>query len=232
MDEYNPSSRVTANDARGRKRRTGNSKRSSEEPSISGKCSKRKDQDVGELPSNSIMPVLPGTSSFFHSQKVGFKGIRVKLKEAELTREQLEISRKQYELFLDLSQVCDTNISFIKRNYYEQEKHMHSVAWHLLSDENVLLYGVGSKSYIIKGLVQNFLIGEDVIEIGESTRQLMALTGEYQVIKSLLSYISRNILKYSFQDSSNVSLVNQTHLLAGSFISDHLLKFLNLFLSL
>jgi hypothetical protein len=222
MGDFNPATRATSHNARGHKRRIGQSKRSSYDPAEDVPVKKRWDKaDVPNVPDAveaEYMPSLVGASSFFRHQRQGAKGIRGKVHDAAQNGELLQISQQQYDFFLELAAVGYPDFAAIEELSRIHGKQLHNLAWLLLTDSNVLLYGIGNKQKLIKELVHTFLEGEDVIEVStqhNSSAATPAPTPE-QLIKSILGHIERTVLKNKTLDGAGLSLENRAQIVAGN----------------
>jgi sugar diacid utilization regulator len=174
---------------------------------------KEKKAELQRQQAKSCVPALAGASTFFHDQRVGAKGIRSKIKEAE-NAELLHISHQQFSAFMDLAAVADPNNDFLEKLNSDHRKELHRLAWLLLSDNNVLLYGIGNKRPLIKELVESFLEGEDVLEVGLPSYNTIAPV-EQQMVKSLLEHIEKVVLKNRFVDTLTLSWPKRAELVAG-----------------
>jgi hypothetical protein len=213
-EDFHPATRATSHNAHGHKRRIGHSKKSSIDSDDSPPHKKEKKVDIPKQQAESCVPSLSGASTFFHNQRVGAKGIRSKIKEAE-SAELLHISHQQFSAFLDLAAVADPNNAFIEQLNTYHRKELHRLAWLLLADHNVLLYGIGNKCPLIKDLVESFLNGEDVIEVGMPSHNTIA-PAEQQMVKSLLEHIEKTVLKNRFVDTCALSWPKRAELIAGT----------------
>lgn len=220
MDDFQPSTRITGNNARGNKRRIGHSKRSSVDPVDDGPKKKRKDvEDRGPTVDSEAMPSLPGANSFFHNQRVGSKGIKGKIQDAVENGELLQITQAQFDAFLELAATQDPDRPFIEQMRKQHVKILPNLTWLLLTDRNLLLYGIGSKQRLLRELVHSFLTGEDVIEINAplgNNALAPPPVGEQQVIKALLSHIERTVLKNKNVEACGLSLENRAQVVAGN----------------
>lgn len=229
MDNNQPATRITGNNAKGSKRRIGKSKRSSLDREEDGPRKRRTapvDRQV-VADESSLLPTLPGASALFQSQRAGVKGIRVKIREAETSGEVLAISQQQFDSFLALASTQDPNRPFIEQLYQWQSKELHRLSWLLLCNHNILLYGVGNKTHLLHELVQNYLLGEDVIEIklpNVSSTASTVINAE-QAIKSIMAHIETVVLKHRITEECTQHLPHRAALLAGmrgSFMHCHL----------
>ena len=219
MDEYNPSSRSTSNNARGQKRRVGSSKRSSYDPDAEEQTKRnRKVADVQIVePSASCLPTLPGANVFFQNQKVGSKGMRVKVQKALHSGEVLQVSEEDYRTFYESTKNNDPNHTYLAdiMKKYAKESVFH--AWTGLSDCNLLFYGLGSKQSLIQNIVTTWLDGEDVIEIDGSGSPGSSSSQGDKYIKALIGHINKTVLKNKGGlETCSINLVQQTILLTGT----------------
>ena len=217
MEDYNPSSRSTSNNARGHKRRIGSSKQSSVDPDAPvEKKTKKVKLDDSEPASVSCLPTLPGAGSFFQNQKAGSKGMRVKIQTALQSGEVMQVSEEDYRTFYDSTRYNDPNQMHVSETLKHNEKSNESTAWTLLSDSNVLMFGLGSKKKVIQDLVHNWLDGEDVIEINGSGGGSSAASLGDKYIKALMSHINKTVLKNKGAlEGCTINLVQQSKLLSG-----------------
>ncbi len=217
MEDYNPSTRSTSNNARGHKRRIGSSKQSSVDPDAAvEKKTKKTKSDENEPASVSCLPTLPGAGSFFQNQKAGSKGMRVKIQTALHSGEVMQVSEEDYRTFYDSTRYNDPNQIYVSEALKHHEKNNESTAWTLLSDSNVLMFGLGSKKKVIQDLVRNWLDGEDVIEINGSGDGSSAASLGDKYIKALMNHINKTVLKNKGAlEGCTTNLVQQTKLLSG-----------------
>lgn len=219
MENYNPSTRSTSNNARGHKRRIGSSKQSSADPDapMEAKKTKKMKPDESEPAAISCLPTLPGAGSFFQSQKAGSKGMRVKIQTALYTGEVMQVSEEDYHTFYDSTRYNDPNQAYLSDTLKFHETNNVNIAWTLLSDCNVLMFGLGSKKKVIQDLVATWLNGEDVIEINGSGSGILGANQADKYIKALMSHINRTVLKNKGTlEGCTINLVQQAKLLAGT----------------
>jgi hypothetical protein len=97
-------------------------------------------------------------------------------------------------------------------------KQLHNIAWLLLTDSNVMLYGIGNKQKLLKELVHTFLEGEDVIEVSTQHNSSVATPAPTpeQLIKSILGHIERTVLKNKTIEGAGLSLENRVRIVAGN----------------
>ena len=217
MNDFNPATRITGNNARGNKRRIGHSKKSSLDASETKENPKKK--VAVELPeSASCLPTLPGANSFFQNQKRGTKGIRGKVKSVEFTGENLRVGNEDYSTFVDHTSIADPNNKYVDQLVSYHESRHHNQAWLLLLKHNVLVYGLGCKRGLLKNIIHAHLQGEDVIELqGGKVASQSSSAGDKNV-KLLLEHICKTILRIRDIDTLTVTLQNQTKLICGKYI--------------
>lgn len=224
VGSYLPATRATGNNARGHKRRIGHSKRSSHDPDEETLAKKKRPETAENLrkavPEESdMMPSLAGASSFFRNQRVGSKGIKVKIHDAVQNGEILQITTQQYNSFLDVASAVDPNRQHVEYLSNQHANQLHNLMWLLLTGHNALIYGTGSKQKLIKLLVHDYIAGEDVIEVNApmptSTGAPTSTAGEQQIVKTLLSHIERTVLKTKNVEACGWCLERRAEIVSG-----------------
>lgn len=155
----------------------------------------------------SFATALPGAKQFFDNQKKGAKGIRL-AKQAHSKRRSLIPTNSEFSEFTKTTQKLDPNISTRHERMKFYESLFLNWLWLLQLNYNILLYGVGSKTKLLKHFVSTHLIGEDVLmisgcSIGSKDNKIV-LTGD-KIIKSLLETIAKKVLNVNESSSINIS---------------------------
>lgn len=130
----------------------------------------------------------------------------------------MQVSFEDYEVFCNSTKQSDPNGVHFKAIERLQESQNPNKLWLLLSDHNVLLYGLGCKRRVIESLVTSCLQGEDVVElnVANAGSSSSGAVGNDRCIKELLSHITHTVLKHKGSlEACSVSLVHQTRILAG-----------------
>lgn len=223
MNEFNPSTRATSSNARGHKRRTGSSKRSSFDPDEVQQAPQKKQKANGTVsdddPATSCLPTLPGAGVFFKNQKAGSKGMRMKLQTALSSGEVLQVSDADYQLFYETTRLNDPNCEYVKKLLDQYNELNKNLMWSLLSDCNILLIGLGSKRKLVGNFVVSMLDGEDVVEIDGSGNSTGTTNYGEKYIKVLMNHISKSVLKNKGSlDSWSINLIQQATILSGTNI--------------
>jgi hypothetical protein len=219
-----PATKRIGTSAKGANRRVGRGKKSSLDSSEVTKFDKKaksseSNSRQSEATSNAFLPTLAGTNKFFNDQKLGFRGgVKRKVQEAVINGENLQVYTGDYESFCEFNQQNDPNVVFLNQIASQVEGSIVRNIWKLLSDNNVLIYGVGDKDVYVQNMVQTYLVGEDVLELNQTrlcnSADSASISGE-SFVKALLAYISKHILKYKDLSLVAYHLVHQTQLIAG-----------------
>jgi hypothetical protein len=155
----------------------------------------------------SFATALPGAKQFFDNQKKGAKGIKL-AKETHSKRRNLIPTNSELEEFSKTGQKLDPNISTRRERMKFYESLFINWLWLLQLNYNLLLYGVGSKTKLLRHFVDTHLNGEDVLMISgfsaASKDNTSALAGE-KVVKSLLETIAKKVLHINELSNSHHS---------------------------
>lgn len=145
-----------------------------------------------------------GTTIFFKNENIGRKGLGKKLKKYAHAPS-INVSTSEISAYLT-DTVENASIS-TKLNELMQHNitgRMVPNVWFSL-ERNIVFYGFGGKTKLIKGLVDNFLKGEDVLSIDGNNGVAS--------VRALLSTISKSIL--SLEDHSALGLVLNAKCIVG-----------------
>lgn len=203
--------RKIGENAQGRQRSIGHSKRSSIDLE---KCSNGRKSTINNVIDNgtnsiSCLPTLPGTYAHFKNQQSRPKGIRYKVRQACLSNEDISVSVQDYISYHNTSKGLFPITDLVERIYQD---YFMDWQWMLLDKHNILMYGLGCKRNILKTFAGHCLVGEDVILLDSSTKFSLL---EDKGVKQLLDMISEKVLGQATIDIFGFSLVVQTQLIVG-----------------
>lgn len=141
--------------------------------------------------------------NYFKNQQYGSKGIRKQLKQhvnldARLDTDEYEKFYSSYlkSLKMKNSLIATSTITVLP------EELSHHLLWLGLSNHNILIYGFGSLAKVLRDYAEEYLEGEDVLEIlgnpSPSSNLLEVSTSTWtKNVRSLLDSIIINVLKDS-----------------------------------
>lgn len=170
--------------------------------------------------------------NYFKHQQYGSKGIRKQLKQhvnldARLDTDEYE---KFYSSYLKSLKMKNSLIATSTITILPEELSNH-LLWLGLSNHNILIYGFGSLAKVLRDYAEEYLEGEDVLEIlgnpFSSSNLLEVSTSTWtKNVRSLLDSIVINVLKDSKFNAtiSDLPIASACRMLCGNVILLYLLR--------
>jgi hypothetical protein len=150
--------------------------------------------------------------SFLVSQKLGSKGYRKSIIENQ-GRENITPSATSLRSFYQSSALIDPLHSYKASCIEAYESKSDSWLYHLVSGSNILLYGIGSKSDILHSFGQK-LSGQDTLLL-DGSQSSQDYSGTEKLVKSLIDYICKSILRKPELLSRHDNLIHSIGLITG-----------------
>lgn len=156
----------------------------------------------------SFATALPGAKQFFDNQKKGAKGIRL-AKQTHSKRRTLVPTNIELDDFYKSTLKLDPNIATRRERLKYYESLFINWLWLLQLNYNLLLYGFGAKSKLLRHFAETHLAGEDVLMISgfsAGSKESVSVTAGEKVIKSLLETIAKKVLNISEMSNAHSNL--------------------------